>query len=331
MKKLSKETKRLTKIKNQIKKIEAKAKERKIYSKIDELPRGHASNTITDGVILLQGGAFRGVYTSGVLDYLMLNDINFKTVIGVSAGALNGMNYVSGDIGRSALINLEHRHDPSWIGYKALRCKENNGFIGFSYVFKDFNREYPFSIDKFFDGKRELLVSATSLKDGKNYYFKNESKTIYHAVMASASMPYISKPVFIDKIPYLDGGCYDSLPIDYVLDNYKDKKIVVVLTRPLSFRLLLKDNKRLDAINNRIYRRYPEFVKALKNMDPKFNESFNTVERLFNEGKIFVIAPSENVTVTRLERDVEKLGDLYQLGYNDMKNNLDKLKEYLNK
>ena len=101
----------------------------KVYSKLDTIPTGVASNDITKGCLVLEGGAFRALYTEGVLDVLMENDINFECVVGVSAGALNGCNYVAGQIGRAALINLTYRHDERFVGPKAFL--KNKGVIGF--------------------------------------------------------------------------------------------------------------------------------------------------------------------------------------------------------
>ena len=302
---------------------------KKTYSGMDDIKIGEASNNITEGAILLQGGAFRGVYTSGVLDFLMENDINFRHVVGVSAGALNGMNYVSGDIGRGAIINLKHRHDPSWIGIKALLSKDNNGIIGFNYAFGDFNKEYPFNEERFFNKEREFIATVTCLEDGRNHYFKNDSKDIYSAVAASASMPYISKPVLIRGKHYLDGGCMDSLPIKYVRNKYRGEKIVVVMTRQLGFRCNTSSKNSIAKVNHAMYKKYPLFVESLNNMDERLNIDFKLVEELAYKNKIFVIAPSEPIDISRLEGDMEKLGGLYKLGYDDAKRRYDALKEFL--
>jgi predicted patatin/cPLA2 family phospholipase len=313
-------------IKNYIDRIEKK----KIYSGINNIKMGKASLNITEGVILLQGGAFRGVYTSGVIDFLMEKDINFRHVVGVSAGALNGMNYVSGDIGRGALINLKHRHDPSWIGLKALFSKGNNGIIGFTYALGDYNNEYPFDEDRFFNSGKEFIATATCLEDGRNHYFKNDSNTIYKAIMASASMPYISKPVEINGKHYLDGGCMDSLPIKYVRNKYRGEKIVVVMTRPLGFRVDTSQNSKITKVNYAMYKKYPLFIESLNNMDERLNIDFKLIEELSYKNKIFVIAPSEPIDISRLEGDMEKLGSLYRLGYEDMERRYDQLIEFLN-
>ena len=177
-----------------------------VYSGIETLPRGRASDNITEGCMVLEGGAFRGVYTSGVLDALMEEDINMRCTVGVSAGALNGVNYVSGQIGRSGRINLRYRHDSRYVGPKALR--RNKGIIGFDFVFGDMAKVPPLDKKRFMDKSRQFYAVVTNLKTGKTEYLeKNSGIPPLRAVRASASMPFVSKPVIINGKPYLDGGC----------------------------------------------------------------------------------------------------------------------------
>ena len=117
------------------------SKKNKIFSGLDRLPKGLASEHLTEGCVVLEGGAFRGLYTSGVLDALMEAGINLSCTVGVSAGALNGMNYVSGQIGRSGRLNLTYRHDSRYVGLKAIH--KNRGVIGFDFILKNVNKEDP--------------------------------------------------------------------------------------------------------------------------------------------------------------------------------------------
>lgn len=120
----------------------------KIYSGFHQLPHGNASTMVQEGCIVLEGGAFRGLYGEGVLDALMLENINLRCTIGVSAGAMNGLNYVSGQIGRSIRMNLKYRHDKRYVGRKALQNGE--GLIGFAFAFHQADQEYPFDKKRFF-------------------------------------------------------------------------------------------------------------------------------------------------------------------------------------
>ena len=142
----------------------------KVYSKIDELPNGIASNELTEGCLVLEGGAFRGLYTSGVTDALMQNNINLSCTIGVSAGALNGLNYVSGNIGRSARINLRYRHDSRYVGIKAF--EHNKGIIGFDFVLDHINSSDPMNTENFWNKDKRFIVSATNCNNGEPSYFE---------------------------------------------------------------------------------------------------------------------------------------------------------------
>lgn len=301
-------------------------KKMQVYSGIETLPRGRASDNITEGCIVLEGGAFRGVYTSGVLDALMEEDINMRCTVGVSAGALNGVNYVSGQIGRSGRINLRYRHDSRYVGPKAIR--RNKGIIGFDFVFGDMAKVPPLDKKRFMDKSRQFYAVVTDLKTGKAEYLeKNSGIPPLRAVRASASMPFVSKPVIINGRPYLDGGCSCKIPYQFAIDKGFEK-IIVIKTRHGDFRKSVSDRK-LRA-ENVVYRNYPEFAKALINSNADYNRQCDELERLAAEGRIFLITPSENITVSRLEGDMEKLGHVYNMGYNDAKNELERLREYLN-
>lgn len=300
----------------------------KIFSGIDDIPTGSAPETITEGCICLEGGAFRGVYTSGVLDALMEEGINFRCTVGVSAGALNGINYVSGQIGRSGRINLRYRHDKRYVGTTAIR--NNKGIIGFDFVFGKMEGVEPLDTERLMRPERQFYAAATSLETGETEYFeKNSCSDIYKAVQASASMPFVSKPVLLDGRPYLDGGCSSKIPYRFGVEG-DFEKVVVVRTRCRKVRRQLKAKKKIYS-EDVVYKDYPQFAAALKASRDCYNRQCDEIELLEKQGKIFVLAPSEDLTVGRLEPDMEKLGAQYLLGYKDTKARIAELKEYLGK
>ena len=294
----------------------------KIYSKIDSLPTGRATDQITQGCLVLEGGGWKGLYTLGVLDYLMEKGVNFSSVVGVSAGALSALGYVSGQIGWGARIDLTYRHDWNYCGIGALR--RDHGITGFSYLFEDIFRERPVDEARLNDPARRMAVSATNLLSGKVEYFEKGKCDIFKAVQASASVPYVSRPVMIDGVPYLDGGCAEKIPLGWV-DQSAGDKIMVVRTRERSYRRKPGAPK----IAERMYRKYPAFVSALGAANEDFNRTVDLLEKKEASGDIFLLAPSESVTVSRFDGDMEKLGALYWLGYHDMASELDRLKGYL--
>ena len=291
------------------------------YLKI--LPKGEATDEYTEGAIVLEGGAFRGLYTSGVLDALMQHGINFKTVIGVSAGALNGINYASGQIGRSAVINLAHRNDPEYMGLDALR--QTRGLISLDYLLGDLEGVDKLNEDKIKD--RRLVMVATSLDSGEAEYFENSNMDIKLATKASASLPYLNRPVEIDGKKYLDGGCADRIPFKWAMkEGYK--KIVVIRTRDDNYRY--KDNfSRRYLISKRFFSSYPEFAKNLAKTDLDYNVLCDELLEYQKDNKLFIISPSKPIEIGMLEKDVENLSNVYFLGYYDGIMILPKLIEYL--
>lgn len=304
-----------------------KAKELKIYSGIDNIPRGTADGEIVDGCIVLEGGGFRGVYTSGVLDCLMENGINLQATVGVSAGAMTGISYVTGQIGRSARVNLRYRHDSDYIGLGAI--KKNDGIVGFDFLYNEFEKIEPLDRERFFDPSRRFVAVAANCLTGKEEYFdKSDCSDIFQAVRASASLPFVSKTVEIGGKPYLDGGCVCKIPYKWAIEQGYEK-IVVVKTREADYRKSATKHQ-VSAVYDVTYRNYPEFAQALAGNDENYNRDCDEIDELEKAGRLFVISPSQPVTVSRMESDMEKMGEFYFLGYEDTKRRLDELKKYLN-
>lgn len=295
----------------------------KVYSRLDKIPRGQANNVVIDGCVALECGALRGLYTAGVLDELMLHDINMKDTIGISAGAINGVGYHEGMIGETARFILENRYDSRYLGWQAL--KNNHGIFGFDFIFEGMQHyDHPL----FSNHHRQFIAIATCIDTGERVAFKdNECDDIFQAIRASASMPILSKKVMVNDKAYLDGGCYVSIPIDYALKQ-QYRKIIVVRTKDKSYRKStdIGMSERCEKI---LYHRYPKFVSSLMNSNQRYNGLCDILSQLERQGRIYVIAPSQKVTVSRVEKDLEKLGDLYELGRYDVKNQINQIKAYL--
>lgn len=298
----------------------------KIYSGIKDIPKGNASDVIIPGCMVLEGGAFRGLYTGGVLDFLTQNDINMECTVGVSAGAMNGYNYTAGQIGRASRFNLSHRHDDHYVGLHAM--VHNKGLFGFDLVFDDTRNGEPLNMERFMSPDRRFIAVATNCLTGKPVYFeKGKCSDIFQAIRASASMPIFSKMVPVEGIPCLDGGCSENIPLDWALDEGYEK-IIVIKTRDRSYRKSEED-KKIIRLKKLLYRKYPEFLNTLLKNNDHYNAVCDRIDQLEKEGRIYVIAPSEPVTVSRLEKDMEKLGELYYLGRSDAQKHLPKIKEFL--
>ena len=160
---------------------------------------------------------------------------------------------------------------------------------------------------------------------GQSQYFEKGKCNLSRAIQASATVPYLSRPVVIDGVPYMDGGCSEKIPYTWAKEN-GEKKIVIVKTRERGYR---RKEKEADILTRRMYKDYPNFVDSIAHTNEKFNRMADEMDEREVSGEIFVMAPSEVVTVSRFEGDMQKLGDLYWLGYRDMVSRVDEMKEYL--
>ncbi len=290
---------------------------------LEQFPSGRASEKITKGCLVLQGGGWKGFYTLGVINCLMQNDINLSAVVGCSAGAMAAIGYMSGQIGWGARVNLMHRHDPNYCGIGPLI--RDGGVTGFSYYFKNMLKEMPVDKKRLNDPSRRMIVSATNILTGKIKYFEKGNCILSKAIRASASLPYVSRPVMINGVPYLDGGCAEKIPFGWAERSGEEKKIVV-LTNELSFRR----KPGVSKMAGMIYRNYPHLLESMEAANTQFNMTVDSLEENAANGEVFIIAPSKPVTVPLLEGDLNKLAELYFLGCSDAETKLGDLQRYLN-
>jgi len=290
-------------------------------------PIKKVTGPITPGALVLEGGAFRGLYTSGVCDALMEAGIHLETTIGVSAGALNGVNYASGMVGRSFVTNLNHRRDSRYVGFRAML--RSHGLIGFDFLFEELAERYPLPQGVLVPKDRRLVAVVTDRDTGKPAFLTEENcSDMTRALIASASLPLASRPVILDGHTYLDGGCSLNIPVEWAIGEGHGK-VVAVLTRDRTYRRKETQGRPTRAAQAAYYRHHPEMKDAARRSPGRYNEERDAIFRLEQEGRVFVIAPSEPVTVGRFENDLDALVKLYRMGYRDAENALDALRTYL--
>ncbi|MGL4697502.1 patatin-like phospholipase family protein [Enterococcus larvae] len=262
--------------------------------------------------LILEGGALRVLFTSGILDRFIQNEIEFEYVNGVSGGALCGVNYLSKQVGRTAETNLQFLHDKRYIGMRNLFF--HGGIFNFDFLFGPISETYiPFDYETYLSSEQMFEIGATNCLTGKSDYFrKMRDNDQFEAVKASASMPLVSKIRKVDERPYLDGGISSSIPYQRAIDlGYK--KIVVVLTQDIAYRKP-ENSQRVNKLAARYYRKYPEFVNAFITRPQRYNEELEEINRLEREGRLFVFRPEHPVDVSRVEKDKRKLEALYEHG-----------------
>lgn len=277
--------------------------------------------------LVIQGGGTRGIYAAGVLDAFLLNNIYFEYVVGTSAGALCGANYVSKDYGRSKFIVAELMSDPKFV---SIRNRIFKGTIfNFDFLFHEVPKSIsPFNEKEFFESKVKFYSCATKLDDGKAVYIEKSSlKDPYLALAASSSLPLLARPVDVEGTLCLDGGVASSVPFQKPLED-QIEKIVVIATRPKGYRKEPIQHLQ-KTIGKSLYKSYPKFLDAFLNSSSNYNSQMDALDKLENEGRVLIIRPKANPDVGVACKDKEKLLDLYQKGYYDALEALTDLKIYL--
>ena len=261
--------------------------------------------------LVLEGGGMRGVFTCGVLDSFMDRGIRFPYTIGVSAGACNGLSYMSGQRGRAKYSNIDLLEKYQYIGLKYLLKKRN--IMDFDLLFQEFPEHIlPYDYESYFSSPERYEMVTTNCVTGEANYFeeKQDKKRVIDIVRASSSLPFLCPIAYVDDVPMLDGGIVDSIPLMRAW-NEGFTHNVVVLTRNRGYRKEAKDIH----IPSFFYRKYPKMREALSCRCRVYNEQLEMVERMEEAGEITVIRPQKPVMVDRIERDIQKLTDLYEEGY----------------
>lgn len=269
-------------------------------------------NITPNTALVLEGGGMRGVFTCGVLDYFMDHNLYFPYTIGVSAGACNGLSYMSRQRGRGKFSNIDLLDKYRYIGMKHLLTKHN--IMDFDLLFHEFPEHIlPYDYDTYFASPHRFEMVTSNCLTGQANYFeeKKSSSRVIDIVKASSSLPFVCPIAYVDGTPMLDGGIVDSIPLQRAISLGYNHKNVVVLTRNRGYR------KKPGAIHVPafVYRKYPLMRRALQNRSIIYNQQLDMVEEMEDRGLITVIRPQKPVEVDRVERDVKKLTALYEEGY----------------
>lgn len=261
--------------------------------------------------LVLEGGGMRGVFTSGVLDAFMKHGLYFNYVVAVSAGACNGMSYISRQPRRARVSNIDYLERYDYIG---LRHLVTQGCIFDRRLLYDkFPNQYiPFDFDTFFNNPATFEMVTTNCITGRPMYLQERSnrQRALDAVRASSSLPFVSKIVDVDGIPMLDGGIVDSIPVERAMSLGHENN-VLILTRNKGYRPTGSDHK----IPHFIYKKYPRLRVVLSRRIEAYRQQLELVDQLEAEGKVVCIRPERPIEVTRMEKDTVKLERLYEEGF----------------
>lgn len=276
--------------------------------------------------LVLEGGAMRGMYTAGVLDVFMENGITFDGVIGVSAGAIAGCSFISGQQGRTIRYNMKYCRDKRMMSFYSLLV--TGDLVGTKFCYHDIPKRLDvFDNEAFIKSNTHFYVTCTNLETGEPEYIRLQNMdTQIDYMRASASMPYVSHIVEIEGKKLLDGGCSDSIPVKRFIEMGYEKN-VVVLTRPTDYRKTAKKTR----LASLFYGKFPKFIKQLKSRAEVYNHTLEEIQRMEQEGKIFVIRPETPLEIGRMSHDPEKIKKAYERGREDALKKLTGMVSWLEK
>lgn len=276
--------------------------------------------------LVLEGGGMKGLYTAGVLEFLMEKDMYFENCYGVSAGACHLCSYISKQKDRAHRISLDYLDDKNYCSVKSLVTTGDMFNVKMCYeTIPDKLNLYDYETAARYEGNAYAVV--TNIVTGKPEYMpmKDMHKDII-GVRASASLPLVSRNVKIGDGLYLDGGFTDAIPIRKAIEDGNQKNLVI-LTKEVGYVRKPASLSNLALIKAR-YHKYPKIYELIKMRHIIYNETMEYIEKMEKEGKAFVIRPQYKSEVGRIEKDKAKLEKLYIQGYEEAKANYESLKAY---
>jgi len=276
--------------------------------------------------LILEGGAMRGLFTSGITDVMMENGVVFDGAVGVSAGAAFGCNYKSKQIGRAARYNIRYAGDRRFCSLRNLI--KTGDLFGVDFCYREIPLELdPFDTPAFIENPMEFYTVATNCETGKAVYHKcydGLGDDLLH-IRASASLPLVSRIVEVGDLKLLDGGIADSVPLRFFESIGYDRNIVI-LTQPADYR---KEKASLLPLMKLTLRKYPKVTEAMARRHEVYNETLEYIAKREAEGAVLVIRPETALPIKRLEKDPEVLRAVYETGRTEGEKQLSRIKDFL--
>lgn len=264
--------------------------------------------------LILEGGGMRGVYTSGVLECFLENEVFPDYIIGVSAGACSAASYISRQNGRNHKVTIGYVEHPDYISFKNLILKRE--LFGMDLIFDEIpNNLVPFDFTRFNEATEEFVVGTTNCLTGESIYFYKSvsARDILTIIRASSSLPFMSHPIKYDGYTLMDGAISDPIPIRKAIADQVEKPIIV-LTKEKGYRI---SKSYLSKITSYLYKDFKGLVNMMEIRHELYNETLEFIEKLEEEKKAIVIRPTQSYNIGRVERNSAKLKLLYDQGYND--------------
>ena len=274
--------------------------------------------------LVLEGGAMRGMFTCGILDVFMEQNMEFDGAAGISAGAVFGCNFKSRQIGRPLRYNKKYCSDPRYCSIRSL--VKTGDLYGVEFCYHELPDKLDvFDREAFSRNPVEFYIGATDVTTGKPIFHRcsDGGERDIEWMRASSSMPVVSRPVQIGKYTLLDGGISDPIPYLYMESKGYDRN-VLILTQPEGYR-----KKPTSPLMPALLRRYPAIAQAMARRHIVYNRQLDQIKERELAGQSYVIRPPEDLKIGHTEKDPEELERVYRIGRHTAEEQLSRVREFL--
>lgn len=275
--------------------------------------------------LIMEGGAMRGMFTCGVMDILLENGITFDGGAGISAGAVFGCNFKSGQAGRPARYNKRYCRDPRYCSIRSLI--RTGDLYGADFCYRELPDVLdPFDREAFARNPMEFYAGATDVETGECVFHRcgDGEGTDMLWFRASASMPLVSRPVRIGDRRYLDGGIADAVPYAYMEQQGYDRN-VIVLTQPKGYR----KKPEVTPVMKLLLRRLPKILEVMEHRHEMYNAQMDALDRMEAEKTALIVRPPEDLRIGHVEKDPEELERVYRIGRREAEKRLPEIRDWL--
>ena len=278
------------------------------------------------GALVLEGGTFRPIFSSGVMDALNDYGVDFPYVIGVSAGITDGFSYVSKQPKRNYNILMNHRHDKRYVGLR--NYWHDRSLFGLKYAYETIPNEiYPFDWDTFLNNPAQVKVGVTNVETGQCEYLDGKQLDKKCTMLkATCAIPFAFPVISLNGKKYYDGGICDPIPVKKAMED-GHQKLLIVLTRPKGYQKTLS---KANVVASRLLKKkYPQLVQPLLTRHLLYNETLAYCEQLEQQGQAIILRPSEELQIDSFEKDLQKIDRIYQYGYQLALEHMEEIKKLL--
>ncbi len=274
--------------------------------------------------MVLEGGTFRPLFSCGVMDALLENDVHFPYLIGVSAGISNSTSYISKQKGRNLEIMQKYRNDKRYVSVKNI-FSEDRSLFGRKFIYETIPNELmPFDNETFYSNPAKLVVGATNALTGEIEYFDKKDSVNGHILLqATCALPIIFPPIIYNGKQYYDGGLVDSIPAKKAIED-GNEKLLIVLTRTQGY--VKEESHAYKIAAAALKKKYPKVAELLLTRHIRYNKEVEFCNQLEKEGKAVILRPSEETQISSLEKDIAKIERIYWYGFELANKNMDKIK-----